>query len=62
MSNLDMARQAAEAARDRRAHLTARALLGGLQSASAWVARVSFRLREGLDAQGGACGASLPRG
>ncbi len=54
MSTLQLARDATRAAHQRRAHLSARAVLAGLFRLTACVARLSFRVRGALDARGGA--------
>lgn len=54
MSTLQIARRATEAAQQRRAHLSARAVLAGLFRLTACLARVAFRLRGSLDPRGGA--------
>lgn len=54
MSTLELARAASESAAQRRAHLSARALLAGLMRLSACLARGAFRLRARLDPRGGA--------
>jgi len=54
MSNLQRSREAAEAATQRRAHLSARALLDGLAAVTARIALAADDLRTHLDARGGA--------
>ena len=54
MSTLALAREAPDAAHQRRAHLSTRAILAGLFRLTACFARVAFRLRRGLDPRGGA--------
>jgi len=59
MSNLEIARRAADAAAQRRAHLSARALLAGMMRASSCLVRTTFRIRARLDPSGGAYDATL---
>ncbi|MBX3271907.1 MAG: hypothetical protein KF729_16685 [Sandaracinaceae bacterium] len=54
MSTLALTRHAAETARRRRSHLTARATLSGVARLGACLAHASFRMRARLDPRGGA--------
>ncbi|MCB9592074.1 MAG: hypothetical protein H6719_05020 [Sandaracinaceae bacterium] len=61
MNTLELAREASEAAAQRRAHLSVRAVLAGVVRLGACTTRLAFRLRAGLDPRGGAYDGQLAR-